>query len=78
MRNYSNIEELLPWVSSLPVEDRITLDRELELVLSASNKSGDYSDFGLLLNQWKDHSDILSDPEIMKSMSEPLEWFDED
>lgn len=72
MRNYPNINELFPWVSSLPVEDKLTFDKEIKESLVHCVSVGDYSSFAVLLNEWQNTAEIWEDEDLAESLLRPI------
>lgn len=72
MRNYPNIDEMFPWVSSLPVGDKLTFDKNIKESLAHCDSIGDYSSFAVLLNEWKNTAEIWEDDELAESLLRPI------
>lgn len=63
----------LPWVSFLPEDNRQTFVEEATEVLLACASIGRYAAFAKLVEDWKSTAEVWSDPELARSLSEPID-----
>lgn len=63
----------LPWVSFLPEEDRRTFASEATDTLRACASLGRYTAFASLIDDWRATAEVWSDPELARSLNEPID-----
>jgi uncharacterized protein DUF6247 len=65
--------EGFPWVTLLPEADRTSFVRELTDSLLASEDLQNFVPVGQVIREWRNTAEIHADPELAKSLREPIE-----
>lgn len=72
----ASLQELLPWLRFLPAADRQAFVTELLATIAASASVGAFAPVSVLVDQWRHTAEIWADPDLLDTLSTPLDDLD--
>lgn len=67
-----SVEEALPWLGLLPVNDRQLFLQEFSRVLVATTELDTYAPLSQLIREWRATAEIHADPKLARSLKRPI------